>query len=246
MSEEIRNVAVLGHKGSGKTSLVEAALYIARVTPRLGKPGDRASGLDDSPEERGHATTLESRPVTLRWNGAKINLVDTPGEASFMADARLALGACDAAIVCVSARDGLQTGTERVLTWVRELRLPCLILLTKMDDPHARPDEVVANIKHHLKTPITVMEVPDGVGTTFHGVVAVRTGKAWVDKPEAPNATAGEPIPAPLRPKVAEARAHLERGRREFAAQSRQRHRRRASGQRPLAAVCPAACPAFP
>lgn len=209
MAEDIRNVAVLGHKGSGKTALVEAALFMAKVTSKLGKAGDRSSGLDDSPEERGHATTLESRPVTLRWKGVKVNFVDTPGEASFVADARLALGACDAAIVCVSARDGLQTGTERALTWVREHRLPCLVLLTKMDDPHAKPDEVVAAIKHHLKTPVTVMEVPDGVGMTFHGVVAVRTGKAWVDKPESPQTAGGAPVPAALGARVAEARAHL-------------------------------------
>jgi len=109
---EIRNVVVLGHKGAGKTALVEAALYVAKVTPKLGKAGDRVSGLDESPEERAHVTTLESRPVSLRWNGKKVNLVDTPGEASFVADARLALSACDSAIVCVSARDGVQTFAE--------------------------------------------------------------------------------------------------------------------------------------
>src|SRR5215472_13400778 len=119
--DEIRNVVVLGHKGAGKTSLVEAALCVAKVTPKLGKAGDRASGLDDSPEERAHLTTLEARPVTLRWSGKKVNLVDTPGEASFVAETRLAMAASDAAIVCVSARDGVQTGTERALTWVREM-----------------------------------------------------------------------------------------------------------------------------
>ena len=87
----LRNVAVLGHKGSGKTSLVEALLYVARATPKLGRAGERASGLDDSSEERAHLTTLEARPVSFRWNGAKLNVIDTPGEASFMADARLAL-----------------------------------------------------------------------------------------------------------------------------------------------------------
>src|SRR5215472_3668554 len=108
--DEIRNVVVLGHKGAGKTSLVEAALCVAKVTPKLGKAGDRASGLDDSPEERTHATTLEARPVSLRWSGKKINLVDTPGEASFVTEARLSAVACDAALVCISARDGVQTG----------------------------------------------------------------------------------------------------------------------------------------
>jgi len=206
---EIRNVAILGHKGAGKTSLVEAALYIARVTPKLGRATDRASGLDESPEERAHATTLEARAVTLRWNGAKVNLIDTPGEASFLVDARLALGVCDAAIVCVSARDGVQTGAERALSWVRELRMPCLVVITKMDDPNARPDEVIADVKRHLTTPVTVMEVTDGVGSTFHGVIALRTGKAWIDRPEAPASTAGVPIPPDSQPRVAEARAHL-------------------------------------
>src|SRR5262249_10670641 len=148
--DDIRNVVVLGHKGVGKTSLIEAALYIAKVTPKLGKAGDRASGLDDSPEERAHMTSLEARPVTLRWSGKKINLVDTPGEASFVAESRLAMAACDAALVCVSARDGVQTGTERALQWVREWQMPCLVVLTKMDDEHARPDDVVAGIKQHL------------------------------------------------------------------------------------------------
>jgi elongation factor G len=207
--DDIRNVVVLGHKGAGKTSLVEAALFIAKATPKLGRPGERSSGLDDSPEERAHATTLEARPVTLRWNGKKVNLVDTPGEASFAADSRLATAACDAAVVCVSARDGVETGTERALEWVREQHMPCVLVLTKMDDEHARPDDVVAEVKKHLAAPITMMEVPDGVGASFHGVIAVRTGKAWIDKPEAPNSTGSIPVPPASRPRVAEARAHL-------------------------------------
>ncbi len=207
--DDIRNVAILGHKGAGKTALVEAALFVAKVTPKLGRAGDRASGLDDSPEERAHLTTLEARPVTLRWNGRKVHLIDTPGEASFVADARLALAACDAAIVCVSARDGVQTGTERALQWVRERKVPCLVVVTKMDDEHARPDEVISEVKTHLKTPVAVMEVPDGVGPSFHGVIAVRTGRAWIGKPEAPNSTASIPVPPESQPRVLEARAHL-------------------------------------
>src|SRR5579883_479278 len=207
--EEIRNVAVLGHKGSGKTSLVEAALFVAKVTPKLGKAGDRASGLDDSPEERAHVTTLEARPVSLKWNNCKINLVDTPGEASFVAEARLALAACDAAIVCVSARDGVQTGTERAFKWIREANMPCLVLLTKLDDEHAKPDEVLADVKAHLKTPIAVMEVPEGVGPKFQGVIAVRTGKAWVGKAEGPQSVAPVAVPPESKPRVDQARGRL-------------------------------------
>ena len=82
-SDDLRNVAVLGHKGAGKTSFIEAALYLAKVTPKLGRPGDRASGLDDTQEEKAHLTTLESRVASFKWLGKKINLVDTPGEGSF-------------------------------------------------------------------------------------------------------------------------------------------------------------------
>src|SRR5579864_4265173 len=207
--DEIRNVVVLGHKGTGKTSLIEAALFVAKATPKLGKAGDRASGLDDSPEERAHSTTLEMRPVSLRWGGKKVNLVDTPGEASFLTEARLAAGACDAAVVCVSARDGVQTGTERSLALVRELKLPCLVVLTKMDDEHAKPDEVVAQIKQHLRAPIALMEVPEGVGPKFQGVIAVRTGKAWVGRAEAPSSIAPAPIPPESQSRFEQARAHL-------------------------------------
>jgi elongation factor G len=205
---EVRNVAVLGHKGSGKTSLVEAALFVSRTTQKLGRAGDRASGLDDTPEERGHATTLEARPVSLRWNGIKVNVIDTPGEASFQAEARLALSVCDAAVVCVSARDGVQTGTERALAWVREHHVPCLVVLTKIDDEHARPDAVVADLKKHLQAVVALMEVPEGVGPSFHGIIAVRTGKAW-EKPEGPNSVAPGPIPPDQQPAAREARAHL-------------------------------------
>ena len=207
--DEIRNVVVLGHKGCGKTSLIEASLFVAKMIPRLGKGTDHASGLDDTPEERSHMTTLEARPVSLRWSGKKVNLVDTPGEASFVAEARLAAIACDAAIVCVSARDGVQTGTERALAWVRELKLPCLVVLTKMDDEHAKPDETAAQIKQHLRAPIALMEVAEGVGPKFQGVIAVRTGKAWVGKPEAPTSIAPAPIPPESKPRVEAARAHL-------------------------------------
>jgi elongation factor G len=208
VQSDVRNVAVLGHKGSGKTALIEAALFLAKASPGLGRPGERAAGLDDSSEERAHRTTLEVRAALLQWNGAKVNLLDTPGEASFACDAKLALAACDGAVVCVSARDGVQTGTERALAWVRERHVPCLVMLTKMDDEHARPDEVVAEIKKHVEAPLTLMEVPEGVGRSFHGVIAVRTGKAW-EKPEAPASVAPVPIPPESRPRVEAARAHL-------------------------------------
>src|SRR5689334_14625851 len=130
---DIRNVALIGHKGSGKTSLAEAMLFVAKATPKLGKVDDKTSVLDDSAEEKDHACSLEASVGYVHWNGKKINIVDTPGEGSFLAETRLALGAVDAAVLVVSGKDGVQPITERVYAWARELKLPVMVVVTKVD-----------------------------------------------------------------------------------------------------------------
>src|SRR5690348_9840429 len=192
---EIRNVALIGHKGSGKTSLAEAMLFVAKSTPKLGKVDDKTSVLDETVEEKEHACSLEASVSYLHWNGKKINVVDTPGEGSFLAETRLALAAVDAAILVVSGKDGVQPITERVFGWVRDAKLPCMIVVTKVDAENARPDEVLAEVRARLKAPLAVMEERVGEGLQHRGVVAIRTKKAWLDKPEAPAAAAGSPVP---------------------------------------------------
>jgi elongation factor G len=192
---DIRNVALIGHKGSGKTSLAEAMLYVAKATAKHGKVDDKTSIFDESAEEKDHACSLEASVGYLHWNGKKINVVDTPGEGSFLAETRLALGAVDAAILVVSGKDGVQPITERVYSWARELKLPVMVVVTKVDAENTKPDEVVAEIKNRLKVSVAAMEVLVGEGPEFQGVIAVRTKKAWVGKPEAPNAIAHGPIP---------------------------------------------------
>jgi elongation factor G len=149
-ARDVRNIAVVGHKGSGKTSLVEAMLYVARVTPRLGRVDQHNGALDDTPEERAHGATLEARVVQVPWNGTRINVLDTPGEASLLSETRLALAVADAAVLVISARDGVQSGTERVFEWIHEARLPCLVVVTKVDDEHARVEEVAAEARERV------------------------------------------------------------------------------------------------
>src|SRR5579862_1852084 len=156
---DIRNVALIGHKGSGKTSLAEAMLYVAKATAKLGKVDDKTSILDDSAEEKEHACSLEASVAHLTWNGKKVNVVDTPGEGSFLTETRLALGAVDATVLVVSGKDGVQPITERVFSWTRQLGLPCIVVVTKVDAENTKPDEVIAEIKTRLKTPVAVMEV---------------------------------------------------------------------------------------
>ena len=206
---DIRNVALIGHKGSGKTSLAEAMLFVAKATAKLGKVDDKSSILDESVEEKEHACSLEASVAYLNWNGKKINVVDTPGEGSFLAETRLALGAVDAAVLVVSGKDGVQPITERVYAWTKQLGLPCLVVVTKVDAENAKPDEVVAEVKARLKAPVAVMEVHAGEGLSYQGVVALRTKKAWIGKPEAPNAIVPGAIPDSLNKEVEGARGRL-------------------------------------
>lgn len=206
---DIRNIAIIGHKGAGKTQLAEALLFVAKATPKLGKVDDKSSTLDDTAEEKDHACTLEASIAHLFWKEKKINLVDTPGEGSFLAETRLALGAVDAAVLVVSGKDGVQPITERVFSWVRQASLPCMVVVTKVDAENAKPDDVVAEIRTRLKAPVAVMELHVGDGLEYQGVVALRTKKSWVGKPEAPNAVAPGDVPAGFEKAFENARSKL-------------------------------------
>jgi elongation factor G len=202
-SERIRNVALVGHKGAGKTALVDAMRFIAKAAPNLG-----ANGLDDTPEERAHQATLEARWVRLQWGDTIVNLIDTPGEATLFADARWALSAVDAAILVISATDGVKSGTERAFRWIQESHLPCLAVLTKVDDDGAQIDKVLAAAHERFKEPVDPIEVPVGVGTRHHGVVTLLPPRAWTAVPEGPSATPS-PVPASLEKEVQATRSHL-------------------------------------
>ncbi|MEO6418153.1 MAG: elongation factor G [Polyangiaceae bacterium] len=152
---DIRNVVVLGHKGAGKTSLLAAMRQVANGKPDEG----RAPDPDETPEEREHGGTMEARVVRLGWRGTVLNLLDTPGEPSFFADTQLALTAADAAILAVSSTEGIQTWTERLFACVREAKLPCLVVITKIDDDDVREGELAKEIRERLHAPIAVMEV---------------------------------------------------------------------------------------
>jgi elongation factor G len=200
---QIRNVALVGHKGAGKTALVDAMLYVARAAPKL------PSGLcDDTPEEQTHAATLESRLVRLKWRDCIINIVDTPGEASLHAEAHMGLAAADAAILVMSAVRGVESGTERAFRWIHETNLPCLGVLTKVDDEAADIEGVVAEAHERFKEPVDPMEVAVGIGSRYRGVVTVMEPKAWVGTPEGPSVEAGA-VPSEIGDALKKTREHL-------------------------------------
>ena len=204
-----RTIAVVGHKGSGKTSLIEAMQYVARASTRLGRVADGTSVFDDSPEERMHHATFESRVATLEWGEATLHVIDTPGEGGFAADTLHALAVADAALLVISARDGVQSGTERLYRWIRESGLPCVAVLTHVEDEGVQIDEVVSQASARLAAHVDPVEVVVGSGAKFRGVVSVERGMVWTHTPEGPSEAPSGEVPAESRASLAAVRAHL-------------------------------------
>ena len=179
-SQEIRNVAVVGHGGSGKTSLVDALCYAAGTSKRRGRVGDGTALTDCTPEEaeRGFSTTLGC--AFAEWEGAKVNLLDTPGFLDFQGDAVAGLSAADGALVCVSAAGGVEVGTERMFREALRRQDPVLFAVTMLDKEHADFDRAYASIRDRLTTKVVPVEVPLGQGAGLRGVMNLFTGRAYV------------------------------------------------------------------
>jgi elongation factor G len=127
----IRNVGLFSHGGDGKTSIVEAMLFLAGENNRLGRVDDGSSLMDYEPEEIERKTTISSSFACFEWAKNKINLIDTPGDDNFIADAKLCMKVLEGAIIVVSAVDGVKVGTEKVWEYTNEFGIPAAILLTR-------------------------------------------------------------------------------------------------------------------
>ena len=142
-ANEIRNVAVLGHSGCGKTALAEAALNVAGVTSRMGRVEDGNTVSDYDPEEARQQRSINMSLVPVEWQGQKINFIDTPGYLDFAGDVKQALAAADAALILVSAKSGVEVGSEIAWEYATELGLPRIIFVNGMDDENADFDKVL-------------------------------------------------------------------------------------------------------
>src|ERR1700694_4410626 len=131
--DKIRNVAVVGHGGSGKTPLVESLLHAAGSTTRLGKVDDGTSILDTDPEEHKRRITINMALASFTHEGRKINLLDTPGFADFAGDRHAALRVADAAVVLVDGSAGIQVGTQAVWEELEAEKTPRVLVVRRLD-----------------------------------------------------------------------------------------------------------------
>src|SRR3982750_2597331 len=168
---EIRNIAVVGHGASGKTSLVDALAFVSGSSKRHGSITDGTTLTDTAPEEIERGYSINLGCAHAEWMDTKINLLDTPGFLDFQGDAIAGLAAADGALCVVSATSGVEVGTERMFREAGSRGDPVLFVVSMMDKEHANFDRVYQQIKDRLTSKVIPVEIPIGQGADFRGVI---------------------------------------------------------------------------
>jgi elongation factor G len=170
-SERIRNVAVVGHGASGKTSLVDALAFVAGSSKRHGSVKDGTSLTDYTPDEIERNYSINLALAHAEWMETKVNLLDAPGYLDFIGDAFAALHAADGALIVVGATAGVEVGTE--LMWEEAARrgVPRMFFVSMMDKEHADFEKAYTDIREHLTPRVIPIEIPVGEGAEFHGII---------------------------------------------------------------------------
>ncbi|HWP03512.1 MAG TPA: elongation factor G [Gemmatimonadaceae bacterium] len=181
-ADQIRNVAVVGHGASGKTSLVDALAFVSGSSKRHGSIKDGTTLTDYTPEEVERGYSISVACAFAEWEGAKVNLIDTPGYLDFQGDALAGLAAADGALCVVSATAGVEVGTEKMFAAARAARDPVLFVVSMMDKEHADFERTYRQIKEKLTSNVVPVEIPLGSGPGFRGVINLFTRKAYVYK----------------------------------------------------------------
>lgn len=179
-SEQLRNVALIAHGSSGKTTLAESMLYLAKAVSRLGKVDDGTSNFDYEPEEIKRKTTLTTSFHPLQWKKHVINVIDTPGEDNFLSDTKFCLQAADGAVVLIDATAGVRVGTEKVWAFAEEQNLPRIVFVNKMDRERADFYQVLEQSAKVLGANLTPLFLPIGAEDHFSGLVDLVKMKAFV------------------------------------------------------------------
>src|SRR5205823_2538851 len=177
--KNIRNVGVVGHGGSGKTSLVSAILFDSGAFNRLGRVEDGNTPTDYDQDEIERKITISGKLAFAEWNKHKINLLDTPGFNNFIQEARGALRVADAAVVVVDAVSGVMVQTEKVWAYAEEFQLPRIVVVNRMDRDTASFDRSLESIQQLLGRLCVPIQVPIGEEKNFKGVVDIVTRKAY-------------------------------------------------------------------
>lgn len=201
--DKIRNVAIVGHGGAGTTSVTEALLYRSGAISRMCKVEDGATTTDYEPEEIKRKVSVNATLAPVEWRDTKINFIDTPGFADFVAEVKGAFRAVDSALIVVCATSGVQVGTEQCWKLAEEAGLPRIIFVNKMDRENADFDSILENLRGKFGKHVLPLQLPLGKEDNFQGIIDLYKMKAY-----RANGNGSDEIEIPDEYKEAAAAAH--------------------------------------
>ena len=177
---DIRNICLLGHGGSGKTSLVESMLYITGVTDRLGKPADGNTVCDYDPEEIKRQISISLAMTPINYKGVKINVLDTPGNFDFAGEMQSGVRAAEVGVLVCASKDGLSVGAERCWKYLKDQKKPCIIYISKEDEENANFSTTLEALREKFGNSVAPVVAPiwDGNKRTI-GIIDVLNKKAY-------------------------------------------------------------------
>jgi elongation factor G len=178
-TEDIRNVVLIGHGGTGKTTLAEAMLFTSGAINRLGRVEEGTTTSDFDPDEIKRTISINLALLPCEWKNRKINVIDAPGYADFVGEMKAAIRAADAAVVLVDASAGVEVGTEHCWAFADEADLPRAVLIDRMDRENADFAQALAQVQSFFGKKCVALHVPIGAQSSFTGVVDVLAMKAY-------------------------------------------------------------------
>jgi elongation factor G len=205
----IRNVAVVGHGGCGKTQLVSAMLFGAGAVNRLGKVDEGTTVTDFDEEEIARKHTLSSSLAHAEWQKTKINIIDTPGFANFLTDAKAALRVAEGALVCVDSVAGVEVQTEKLWAEAAALDLPRIVVLNRLERERASLERTLQSLHRDCAREIIPIQLPLGEERGFTGVVDLVRMKAFTFVTDGSGKVTEGEVPAALADRAAKAREEL-------------------------------------
>jgi elongation factor G len=208
-AQNLRNVALVGHSGAGKTQLLAALLFDAGAVNRLGRVDEGTTVTDYDEEEIARKHTLSSSLAHVEWNRTKINVIDTPGMANFLSEARAAMRVADAALVVVDAVAGVEVSTEKVWAVAEEFGLPRLVVLNRLDRERASLDRSLESLRGVFGRTVVPIQLPVGEEKAFRGVVDLVAMKAWTFATDGSGKPSESPVPEDMSDAIQSAREAL-------------------------------------